>query len=57
LLTSQDKLSHTLTINEDGNKEFYIKHAIEEIIQSKEDILDQLERGEGYSSISPHLFP
>lgn len=36
-----------MTINEDGNKKFFIKGATEEIIESELDVIDKLKKGEG----------
>ena len=46
MLKPQDKLNEILTINEDNNKEFFIKGATEEIVTSIDDILEIIKRGE-----------
>ena len=40
-------MDEILTINEDGNKEFFIKGVTEEIIQKEEDVINKLRKGEG----------
>ena len=40
-------MEETLTINEDGKKEFFIKGATEEIIYGESDVIDKLRKGEG----------
>ncbi|CAD8123780.1 unnamed protein product [Paramecium sonneborni] len=46
LLSTQEKLSETLLINEDYNREFVIKGAVEEIVTTIDEIMDILQFGE-----------
>ena len=46
LLNPREKLSETLQINEDPNKGFYIKGVIEETVNSIDEVLEKLVRGE-----------
>ena len=46
LLKSAERLSETLTVNEDSQKDFYIKGVVEESVSSIEEILDKLRKGE-----------
>ncbi|CAD8109570.1 unnamed protein product [Paramecium primaurelia] len=46
LLATQERLSETLLINEDFNKEFVIKGAIEEVVTNINEIMDILQFGE-----------
>ncbi|CAD8207126.1 unnamed protein product [Paramecium octaurelia] len=46
LLATQERLSETLLINEDYNKEFVIKGAIEEVVTNINEIMDILQFGE-----------
>ncbi|CAD8104773.1 unnamed protein product [Paramecium primaurelia] len=46
LLSTQERLSETLLINEDFNREFVIKGAIEEVVTTIDEIMDILQFGE-----------
>jgi len=46
LLQTAERLGETLTVNEDPNKDFYIKGVTEESVSSIEEILDKLRKGE-----------
>ncbi|CAD8120246.1 unnamed protein product [Paramecium sonneborni] len=46
LLATQERLSETLLINEDFNKEFVIKGAVEEVVTNIKEIMDILQFGE-----------
>lgn len=46
LLREEDSISEPLSLNEDKNKDFYIRGVIEEPISSIEEILYYLRRGE-----------
>lgn len=46
LLKPQEELSEILSINEDVNKEFYVKGATEEIVSSIEEIIGKIRKGE-----------
>ena len=46
LLKQADKLNEPLTINQDANKGFFIKGAIEEIVSSIEEVLQKIQKGE-----------
>lgn len=46
LLKPSQKLSETLTINEDARKEFYVRGVTEETVSSIEETMDVLRRGE-----------
>lgn len=42
MLATQERLSETLLINEDFNREFVIKGAVEEVVTTIEEIMDIL---------------
>jgi hypothetical protein len=46
LLRDEDSMNEPLTLNEDKNKDFYIRGVIEEPVSSVEEILYFLRRGE-----------
>ena len=46
LLQTAERLGETLSVNEDSNKDFYIKGVTEESVSSIEEILEKLRKGE-----------
>lgn len=46
LLKTTERLTETLAVSEDSNKEFYIKGVTEESISSIEEVLEKLKKGE-----------